>query len=592
MREAGYVTGLLGKDAVVGHHTPMTPCTATVCSEAWPREWPTPWMLTQRFDYYDGPSTVHFDVRASVTGGDGGGRLRRAMRGFFDFWRQQQSLSSSPPPPFLLIISLFLPHEPHPDPPAARFADAPLFSNHLPSFPPYARSFPSNSRMARELQKEQAGYLSAIERADILIQSALEEIDGIAATNNDDNNNNTLVLFTSDHGRGGVFTGKESMYEAGIGVPLIARWPGKLAPGSETKALVELTDVLPTLLHLAHAANETEMDGQSFAASVLAPCSESRSACAAAHHREFAYAFWPASRLRDTNVGTPCRPARSVRSAKSNLKLIANLNYARLITHHKLLLAGGGNTRKLETWKFEQHLRHTPNLMLKPMLELYNLTDDPHEMRNLAAALTDENLLELLKRLAMHMANTGDHDACVDGCRHSEDGAFCIPNLTQVLLLNVEKGSGDGGAESSDRASFFWPCHQDCLVCSGPKQDDCRGCSHGTCTRIQGLGSQAVFAEVVKKPQRSGECGMNNLRRPRGETGEGEAEAGGGQQQCGDEGDDGAAWNPLRRILTTPTVLLLWILPLVAGAAGLGGGAGLLAIRNNAQRVMARNTRP
>lgn len=48
---------------------------------------------------------------------------------------------------------------------------------------------------------------------------------------------NTIVFFYSDHGSC-LPRGKRWMYDSGIRVPLIIRWPGKIALGSVTDQLV------------------------------------------------------------------------------------------------------------------------------------------------------------------------------------------------------------------------------------------------------------------------------------------------------------------------------------------------------------------
>jgi len=71
----------------------------------------------------------------------------------------------------------------------------------------------------------------------------------------------TLVLFTSDNGtarnitseheRGPIRGRKGYSVAAGTHVPLIAYWPGTIAPGSISEALVDFTDFLPTLVEAA-----------------------------------------------------------------------------------------------------------------------------------------------------------------------------------------------------------------------------------------------------------------------------------------------------------------------------------------------------
>lgn len=81
---------------------------------------------------------------------------------------------------------------------------------------------------------------------------------------------NTLVIFTSDNGGfSGVAdnrplrAGKGYLYEGGIRVPLIARWPGVIPPGSLSDEPVISMDFFPTLLEAAGIPLEQSSDGES-----------------------------------------------------------------------------------------------------------------------------------------------------------------------------------------------------------------------------------------------------------------------------------------------------------------------------------------
>jgi arylsulfatase A-like enzyme len=88
---------------------------------------------------------------------------------------------------------------------------------------------------------------------------------------------NTLVIFTSDNG--GLATsegsptcnaplseGKGWMYDGGVRVPLLVRWPGRVAPGSACAEPVTSPDFFPTLLEAAGLAPKPHAheDGVSF----------------------------------------------------------------------------------------------------------------------------------------------------------------------------------------------------------------------------------------------------------------------------------------------------------------------------------------
>lgn len=101
---------------------------------------------------------------------------------------------------------------------------------------------------------------------------------------------NTLVLFTSDNGPtyGGIggsdteyfssahpFQGlKGSVYEGGLRVPFIARWPGKIKPGVSDH-VASFQDVMPTLAAISGSSTPPETDGISLQPTFLGGAQES-----------------------------------------------------------------------------------------------------------------------------------------------------------------------------------------------------------------------------------------------------------------------------------------------------------------------------
>ena len=98
---------------------------------------------------------------------------------------------------------------------------------------------------------------------------------------------NTIIMFTSDNGptyNGGTASpwfdsakpfkseqgwGKANLTEGGIRVPMIVRWPGKTAPGSETHLLSAHYDVLPTIIDILGIKPIESLDGISFLPTLL-----------------------------------------------------------------------------------------------------------------------------------------------------------------------------------------------------------------------------------------------------------------------------------------------------------------------------------
>jgi arylsulfatase A-like enzyme len=104
--------------------------------------------------------------------------------------------------------------------------------------------------------------------------------------------NNTLVLFSGDNGGNDYFvtlehprgihsankhpeTGVEyrgkkgQLYEGGLRVPFVARWPGKIAPGGVSEHLAYFPDVLPTIAEVTGAKAPSDVDGISLVPTLL-----------------------------------------------------------------------------------------------------------------------------------------------------------------------------------------------------------------------------------------------------------------------------------------------------------------------------------
>ncbi len=101
---------------------------------------------------------------------------------------------------------------------------------------------------------------------------------------------NTLAVFTSDNGptfdrlggsdseffaSAGPFRGlKGSLYEGGIRVPMIARWPGRIRPGTVTDHISAFWDVMPTLAEITGTTAPANIDGVSFAPTLFGRATE------------------------------------------------------------------------------------------------------------------------------------------------------------------------------------------------------------------------------------------------------------------------------------------------------------------------------
>ena len=136
---------------------------------------------------------------------------------------------------------------------------------------PYSAQTNSVARNARAFNPV---YAAVIETLDDTVGRLLTKLDALGLATN------TLVIFTSDNGGlhvpegpHGTIThnapfraGKGFLYEGGLRIPLIVRWPGMIAPGRVESSPVINTDWLPTLLHLAGVRVPGELDGANLSA--------------------------------------------------------------------------------------------------------------------------------------------------------------------------------------------------------------------------------------------------------------------------------------------------------------------------------------
>ena len=79
---------------------------------------------------------------------------------------------------------------------------------------------------------------------------------------------NTIVVYSSDQGfylgEHGLYD-KRWMYEESLSMPLVMRWPGKIAPGTRVEQLTQNIDFAPTFLEAAGIAVPEEVQGRSLA---------------------------------------------------------------------------------------------------------------------------------------------------------------------------------------------------------------------------------------------------------------------------------------------------------------------------------------
>ncbi len=187
-----------------------------------------------------------------------------------------------------------------------------------------------------------AGYAAMVTRMDRSVGRILDLLKELQL------DESTLVLFTSDNGPAPQGTGgsdsaffqsagplrglKGTVYEGGIRVPLIARWPGKIQPASTSDLPCYFPDMMPTLMEVIGASDIVPkgIDGVSIAPTLLGQPER---------QKEHEYLFW------------------------------------------EFFGGGGQQAVRLGDWKGLRRDMHKGNTAL----ELYNLKEDVGEKNNVAA---------------------------------------------------------------------------------------------------------------------------------------------------------------------------------------------------------------
>jgi arylsulfatase A-like enzyme len=121
------------------------------------------------------------------------------------------------------------------------------------------------------LDEKRAKLVALIEHMDAGIAQVLGALDELKLAEN------TLVIFTSDNGgllnaganNGPWRSGKTHMYEGGLRVPGIARWPGKISAGSTAKHVAVSMDIFATACEAAGVTPPKDIDGVSFLPTLL-----------------------------------------------------------------------------------------------------------------------------------------------------------------------------------------------------------------------------------------------------------------------------------------------------------------------------------
>ncbi|MFS0726731.1 sulfatase [Paenibacillus sp. 1P07SE] len=263
--------------------------------------------------------------------------------------------------PFYLEVGFFEPHRPY-DWRGTRPDDS-----KGAAIPPYLP-------VSREAQADTAALQGMIRQMDLGVGMVLEALEAAGLSED------TWVIFTTDHGLA-MPRAKSTLYDAGIEVALLMRWPRRgIAGGKRLAGLVSQVDVLPTMLEaLALEAGPLELQGESFWTMLQEDDSQGRQAVFA-----------------EKNYHARYEPMRCIRTER--YKLIVNLEVS-------LQVDVPSDIVRSPVYPLMVDDLSRP----RPAVELYDLLEDPLEMDNLAESPSHARLrAELTDRLLRWMQETED----------------------------------------------------------------------------------------------------------------------------------------------------------------------------------------
>lgn len=257
--------------------------------------------------------------------------------------------------PFCLVVALVEPH-------------VPWVMGDASAYPPADIKLPPNIANTKVTREGFSRYLAEITYMDGQVGELLEML---KATGHD---NDTLVMFSSE--QGSQFPGnKWTNWSTGLHTALIARWPGVIPAGQRTDALVQYTDVLPTLVEVAGGKVDRDaFDGNSFL-SVLRRDTDD--------HCDYVYG------VHNNVPEGPPYPIRSI--SNGEYRYIRNLSPNRLYFEKHVMASEPSDhvaRNYWRTWVWDATTKPrvyelVERYQQRPAETLYHTASDPYEMQNL-----------------------------------------------------------------------------------------------------------------------------------------------------------------------------------------------------------------
>lgn len=222
-------------------------------------------------------------------------------------------------------------------------------------------------------------YYNSMLRLDACVGQLLAELDASGKAEN------TLVVFVGDHGAQ-MARGKVTVYEAGLHVPFLIRWPGVTRPKRRSRALVSTIDLLPTFLDAAGIEAQVGLPGQTLR-SVLQenPQERFRNYLVCERNCDAARHTFPQRTLRDIRYKLIYSPVRDREDPAARYYRDHGAgHWTGCLSEEELAGATNETKQGYERW------------LHPPEYQLYDLWNDPYEWNDLSG---DKEFSVIINRL-------------------------------------------------------------------------------------------------------------------------------------------------------------------------------------------------
>ena len=271
--------------------------------------------------------------------------------------------------------------------------------------PPYLPDHPA-------IRLDWATYLDQIEAADAQVGEILDRLatEGVAG--------NTVVIFIGDNGRC-VHRGKGFLFEDGIKVPGIIRWPGSLDKATKIDRIVSVIDLSAQVLAFAGIEVPEHMQGRAFLEKDV-------------RQREFVFAArdrW--DEVRDKSRTIVGRQYKYLRNDMPEVPYFTFHSYLERVRPIRPVLK-----QLFEAGEMSPAQAHLMK-PAKPREELYDLQADPWETKNLANSPSHAKVIaNLRQRLEQWEIETNDQGRQVEP--ESAIGAKTLEQISMRKKLIAE----------------------------------------------------------------------------------------------------------------------------------------------------------